>query len=117
MEKYPANELYCNISLANKGKAKDLTEERIKEITYNSYIHYSFIDIPLDNSLSYNKNIIHGKICIDVNGNIVDYSMSYNEEDELADNGLNVNLFSFSEIIKVYIDDYIKRKGIIKKIS
>lgn len=110
LEKYPRQkERYCNISLAYKGKAKELTEQRIKEITKGKYIHYYFEDIPFDQSIACEGNIVHGKVCIDVNGNLVDYSMSYDEEDELADNGLNVNLFPLSEIIQIYIDDYIER--------
>ena len=115
IKKYPINETYCKVSLTEKGKAVKLTQQRINEITKNKYIHYYFKEIEKDDNLSYEDNRIHGKICIDVNGNIVDYSMSFNEEDEFSSNGLNVNLFPFNEIVKVYINDYKDRNYSFRK--
>ena len=109
MSKYPINDSFSICSLTNKGKAKELTKDRINEITRNKYTNYIFKDIPADDNLSYEDNQVHGKICIDTNGNIVDYCMTYEEEDTFSSNGLNVNIFPFSSVLKVYIDDYIKR--------
>ena len=115
MKKYLENDRYHHISLSPKGRAEHLTSERIKEITKNQYIQYEFNNIPMNEKLDYEENTIHGKLCIDVNGYLVDYSMSFEEEDTFAEHGYNINQFPLQVAAHKYIEEYKERNKIAQK--
>lgn len=102
-------ETYCHtlIALANKGNAKNLTSERLKE--FNKMANQTYI---IDNSFYENKDSttliddkVIGKITIDVFGNLVHHDLSYEEEDiESLENEINVMTMSLNHAIESFIN-------------
>ncbi len=102
MEKYPKDDYNSNILLFQKGRAEDFTQSRIREIALNNHINIKF-DSEEDDDILYFEDTVEGKTCIDVYGNIVGYSKSFEEEDEESSEKFNVNNHSIKECIINYI--------------
>ena len=105
LKKFLNDDSYKNITIYNKGKAKFITDERIKELKRRYYIDYKIKELEEVNELYYDENKIYGKVFIDVNGNLVDFSISYDEEDNQSDYYYNVNNYPLKDIIYDYIDE------------
>ena len=100
--------------LLDKGKAKNITNERLKEINSlsNSKYYLSEDDI---NSLLFNRKINYniesnnfpGILNIDVNGNLVGYSLSFDEEDNDQYNfDGNINKLGLKIALENYMNYY-----------
>ena len=109
IEKFLEDDRFKNVVLFKKGRARNITSQRIDQLRKEYYITLKLRDDTEENKLSYIDNCIFGKICIDVNGNIVDFSVSYDEEDMCSNGEYNVNNYPFVDIIYDYIDS--KNKG------
>ena len=110
------DDYYKNIVLYNKGRAKLLTIERIEELYKKYHVTYKIREMDEKNNLSYIENNIYGKVCIDVHGNLIDFSISYDEENKsIKDDNYNVNCFPLNEIIYEYINNK-KEKQLLKKV-
>lgn len=88
------------------GRAKNLKIERLNEI--NSLVLVKYIVHPVitwDHPTSkIDGNMIHGVTSIDVNGNIVSYSLSFEEEDlEALKSKANINNLSFKEALNNFL--------------
>lgn len=115
MEKFLENDRFHNITLNLKGRAEHLTPERIQKITENQYINYDFAEVPVEGNIEIEQESIYGKVCIDVNGNIVDYSASYEEEDIQSEKGFNTNQIPLKNAVKLYISDIKSRRKVYQK--
>ena len=102
IEKYPEEDYNSNILLFPKGRAEDFTQSRLKEIALNNHINIKFSSENDDNVIYY-EDKVEGKTCIDVHGNIVGYSKSFEEEDREASAEYNVNNHSIRKCIINYI--------------
>ena len=109
IEKFLEDDRFRNIILFKKGRARNISSQRIDQLKKDYYITLKLREDAEENDLSYIDNCIFGKICIDVHGNIVDYSVSYDEEDKCSNGEFNVNNYPFCNIIYDYIDS--KDKG------
>lgn len=95
--------------LTNKGRAQNITYERLEQINSMSKQIYIIDDtlykvFPKTSELINNKII--GYITVDVYGNIVHYGLSFEEEDKDSyESGLNVMTLSFKEAIREYINN------------
>ncbi len=102
IEKFPENDTNRSIVLFQRGRAEELTQSRLKEIAMNNHINIKFYTEKDESIMMYN-NKVEGKTCIDVNGNIVGFSKSFEEEDQEASPAYNVNNHSIEECIANYI--------------
>ena len=117
MRKFLDDDRYKNVVLRLKGRAKRITKERIFEITKNEYIHYQFIDTnEEERQIQVDGEKVHGKVCIDVNGNIVGYSSTYEEEDMSSKKQYNEKALSLQERLLDYTKNE-KEKKVYQKIK
>ena len=96
------------------GRAKNLTEERIKEINSRSEIEYSLSSFNnwIQPETYYKDNKVYGTIDIDVNGNVVSYGLSFEDEDEEAEKtGININRMDFEDAM-ISFSEYLVNKKI-----
>lgn len=110
IDKFLDDDRFKSIVLFNKGRAKKLSTSRLDELKKKYYVYYKVKDEEATNELSYDGDNIFGKICIDVNGNLVDFSVSYEEEDMCSNEGFNINYNLLRDIIYDYIDSKNKNK-------
>lgn len=103
-------------TLNKKGRAKYLNIDKINEMTKNRFTKFKFVPVPKDNRLEIINDNVEGHICVDVNGNIVDYGLSFIEEDLFSTYSYNDKDRSFSDSIKEYVTDYRERNSIVKNI-
>jgi len=104
LKKFLENDRFNNVSIYKKGRAALIGEDRLKSLGKKNYINFKLVDVEDSNKvLSYDQDGIHGKVCIDVNGNLVEFCKTYAEED-LENEGYNVNYFPLNKIIYDYID-------------
>lgn len=100
-------ESYIKSSLMNKGKAKELTPERLEEINSISKTEWIINNWREEKHprTTLIDNMVEGNITIDVYGNIVSKGLSFDEEDKEAyETGLNIINMPFDEAIKEFID-------------
>ena len=102
IEKHLEHDCFHNVSLNAKGRAKGLTEERLKELQRKYYINYR-LEERKEEGLSIEEDMVHGKVCIDIHGFLVGFNKSFQEEDEEACISYNVNCKPLPEIIPNYI--------------
>lgn len=84
------------------GKAKKITQKRLDEINSMVLVKYKFFPFItwFGAPIHVNNNIITGDISIDVNGNVVPYGLSFEEEDKYASQfDVNINSLTFAEAI------------------
>lgn len=101
------------VLIKKRGRAANLTQDRLKELSSMSSISYDFSsEGMLNNNSPYieiNKDSVTGIIVVDVHGNIVSYSQSFKEEDLEANMvGANVNTGIY-DAVSTYINT--KSKG------
>lgn len=97
-----------NVGLVNKGRTRSLTLERLEEINSLVEQKYSVMDYTTCEQLldvSLEDDIVYGTLSVDVNGNLVGYELSFEEEDEFAYNaGINVTQMSFRDAVQAFIN-------------
>ena len=98
LKKYLENDCHHKVLINSKGRAKHLTPERLQELKKKYDINYS-LEEPIEKKITLEEDTIKGKVCIDVNGFLVGFNHSYEEEDEEECLSKNVNLHSLAEII------------------
>lgn len=104
IEKWLENDRFNNIIVFKKGRARNISSQRIDELKKKHYITLKLREDDEENKLSYDRDNIYGKICIDVNGNIVDFNETYDEEDICSNGDFNVNNYPFHTIIYDFVD-------------
>ena len=99
------------------GRAKTISKERLREI--NSLLNDHFYFVIWDSRILSRNEIIfkydsetnraNGIVYVNVNGNVVPWNMSFNEEDEDAERySSNINKIGLLNAILNYRDYYIK---------
>lgn len=90
------------------GRAKNLNSKRLDEINKIAPQKYLITPIILwgGSTDKFENNILYGKTSIDVNGNIVEYGLSFEDEDNYAaTRNTNINTFGFIEAINNFINN------------
>lgn len=108
-------------ALVNKGRARNLTPERIEAINAIAKQKH-VIDIYYEEqhpSTSIENDRVIGNITINVYGNVVSYSQSFEEEDKEAyDLGLNVMVMPCRDAITAFVDRHTKKmEAVYKKLG
>lgn len=89
------------------GRAKNLNVERLNKINGLVLVKYkidSFVDWPTYPA-KFDREKLRGDISVDVNGNLVGYGLSFEEEDNYSQkNETNINELSFVDAINNYIN-------------
>ena len=93
------NDSFHSVSLLSSGRAKTLSEERLKELERKYYIKYNFFTEREQNLIKRQGNRIYGKLYINVYGNITPYNVSFSEEDDCFNSKQNVNDKSLDVIL------------------
>lgn len=116
LKKFLDNDRFHRVSIFRNGRARYITSDRLKELKNKYYIDYYFSDIDNSSDLCINDESISGKLCIDVNGNVVSFNSTFEDED-LTDDVFNVNNDSIGNIVSRFIksktDSYQKTKKIL----
>ena len=99
IRKYLDNDSFHSIILQSKGRAKSLTEERLKELEKKYYIKYKMCDEEEENIIKRDNDYVYGKLYINVFGNVTPYNISFNDEDDCYETNLNINNMSLNNII------------------
>ena len=99
MRKYLDNDAFHSIVLLSSGRAKTLSEERLKELEKKYYIKYKFMKEEEHNQIMRNGKNIYGKLYINVYGNVTPYDVSFSDEDDCYNSNLNVNDIPLEVII------------------
>ncbi len=105
-----------NEGIYNKGRAKELSSERLDEIS--KIAGRKYIKVPDSHSeimrfIQISKNRVFGPVCVDVNGFLVGPEMSFEEEDQYAyDHGINVVDIPFYLAINLFSNTQSSRKGL-----
>ena len=89
------------------GRVKKLNKERLKEINSIAFKKYKILPfVTWISPMCYYKNSkLCGDISIDVNGNIVKYGLSFEDEDKYSINlDTNINIHGFRSAINNFID-------------
>ena len=95
-------------SIIKAGRAESLTEERLKEfsgISDKTYFlaDYRILDRPFAPYYEEETRLVYDKVYVDVNGNVTDIELSFDEEDNEADKYFsNVNEIGLLESILNY---------------
>ena len=105
VRKYQENDLYHRVTIWKKGRAQEISEERFKELYKRYYVEYQIREEE-ENSIIIDGDTIKGKIYFDVNGNMRDYSASFQEEDELSQERYNIHIHTLKEILENYKQDF-----------
>lgn len=115
LRKFLDNDRYHRVSLFRNGRARFITSSRLEELSKKYYIDYFFQEVDDSCDLVMDDNKIIGKLCIDVNGNVVDFNSTFEEEDSTSES-FNVNNDSISSIVSKYINTKNKSYQKVKKI-
>ncbi len=104
---YSTNE-YSNFftSLTNKGRCQRLTPERLEQINGMSRRQYLINTIATTTHpfTDIKDDYVTGNISVDVNGNLISYGLSFEEEDKEAyESGINVVDMGCREAINAFI--------------
>lgn len=89
------------------GRVKKLNKERLKEINSIALKKYQIMPIVtwFQPTCYFENNRLYGDISIDVNGNIVKYGLSFEDEDKYSINlDTNINIHGFRSAINNFID-------------
>ena len=93
------------LSLVRRGRAANLTQERLAEINSLSPQKYVISDSLVRHpftTIAFGS--VRGYICIDVYGNIVNYSQSFDAEDkEASETKLNIMKMPFEDVVMEFI--------------
>lgn len=91
MRKYLDNDSFHSILLLSSGRAKSLSKERLKELERKYYIKYKFMTEEEKNIIKKSGDYVHGKLYINVYGNVTPYNVSFLDEDDFYSSNLNIN--------------------------
>lgn len=99
MRKFLDNDSFHSIVLLSSGRAKSLSEDRLKELEKKYYIKYKFSSEAEEYLIQRNGDNIYGKLYINVYGNVTPYNVSFSDEDDCYNSNQNVNDKSLIEIL------------------
>ena len=108
IRKYMDDDRFHRVILYNHGRASTISKERLEELYKKYYISYVFSTDEQEQLLQ-NGFDIKGKLYINVDGYLVDYNLSFEEEDKISSSSFNVNIDRLIKITKSYIE---KRKSL-----
>lgn len=89
-------------SLQPIGRAKNINQKRLAEINSMIPVKYKVLSeiTWIGSKIKVKDNILTGDVCIDVNGNIVPYGLSFQDEDIYSSQfDVNINDLTFAEAI------------------
>ena len=84
------------------GRAKNINQKRLAEINSMIPVKYKVLSeiTWIGSKIKVKDNILTGDVCIDVNGNIVPYGLSFQDEDIYSSQfDVNINDLTFAEAI------------------
>ncbi len=93
--------------LTGKGRAATISSERLKEIGDLAGVEFVVDDGKnIIRDIFWDEGKLHGSITIDVYGNVVEYGLSFKEEDEFAyEHGWNITQMPFRDAVQAFVDN------------
>ncbi|MBR4262553.1 MAG: radical SAM protein [Bacilli bacterium] len=97
IRKYLSNDINQCVVLFRKGRALKISSERLAEIKRKHHIEYKFGVEEQERVIRFG-NMVEGKLYINVDGYLVNYNLSFKEEDRVINN-YSINGYSLTELI------------------
>lgn len=107
--KFLDNDSFNSVVLLLSGRAKQITNERMKELKRKYYITYKFDSESEEYLISRNGNRVNGKLYINVYGNVTPYNVSFSDEDDCYNSKQNVNEKSLESILNEIDNQELKK--------